>query len=319
MIDRVPVSSILLDENMIYTLTLNPALDKTITVDEFIFDGVNRPTGIQYDSGGKGFNVSRALMRLGVENHALGFVGGQAGEWLEHDLADEGIHSHLIPIQQESRTNLVIRERSGRYLKINENGPAIGASEIDALFSVVDGYARKGDWWALCGSIPCGLPEDIYQQLIKTLHKKGAKVALDASGQPLKHGCSAQPELVKPNQYEAWELIGNQTPVAHIPDWFHARGIQTVALSLGEEGCIYSEENKWVWVLPPEITPQNLVGAGDALLAGALFAKAHGMSLTETAKWATAAGTAAAQSITNCFPSFESVETIYNQLKVKNE
>ena len=304
---------------MIYTLTLNPALDKTITVDELIFDGVNRPTDIQYDSGGKGFNVSRALMRLGVENLALGFIGGQAGEWLEHDLANEGTHSHLIPIQQESRTNLVIRERSGRYIKVNEDGPVVEAGELDALFSVIEECAKEGDWWALCGSTPRGVSDDIYQKITEMLHKRGAFVALDASGQLLKYGCDAQPELVKPNQFEAWELAGEKISIEKIPDLFHVRGIQTVALSLGEEGCIYSEGNRQIWVLPPKITPQNLVGAGDALLAGALFAKAHGMSLTETAKWATAAGTAAAQAITNCFPSFESVETIYNQLKVMNE
>lgn len=302
---------------MIYTLTLNPALDKTYLVEAIEFNGVNRPYHTYRDSGGKGFNVSRALLRLGIENCALGFVGGATGQWIQSDLNDQGITTQFHWLSEETRTNLVLREANGQYIKINESGPVVQTDHLDTLMEQIDTLAKKDDLWALCGSLPNGIPVGFYQVLIERLQERGAKVALDASGETLRLGIQSRPYMIKPNQFEAWEVLGSDVPITEIPSRFHALGIELVILSLGEAGLIASENGKSVLVKPPSVVVKNPVGAGDAALAGALFGVAQNFSPQSIAMWSVACGTAAAISASNCFENRNDVEEIYQQLSVE--
>ncbi len=284
---------------MIYTLTLNPALDRELSVPEFAFDKVLRASKVRVDCGGKGFNVSRALAALGVESLALGFVGGATGEILAVALADLGIRTDFVQIAGETRSNIsIVTEDHARYLKVNDPGPTIIPAEQTALLERIRALAKPGDWWVLAGSLPLGVPTTFYAEVISLVQSAGAHAVLDTSGDPLRVGCAAKPFLVKPNAVEAGELV--DAPVTS-PDEgrdatgkIHALGPQNVVISLGRAGALYSDgQNVWQ-AKPPAVDERNPVGAGDALVAGLVWGLSHGYSGPEVLRWGVACGAAAA-------------------------
>lgn len=284
---------------MIVTVTPNPVLDLTFTVPSIVLNEVLRATHSQRDWGGKGFNVSRALQALGRSSVAMGFVGGATGRQLMRGLAELGVETDMVHIRGETRTNVVITTPVGeQFIKVNERGPEVLVDEARALERLVRERARPADVWALCGSLPPGLPTDFYAVLIEILHAAGAIVCLDTSGEPLRQGLLAQPDMIKPNVEEAAEVLGHsiQGPeeAARAVDRFLNFGIQWVALSLGADGLLLASQCERVWARPPIVQVRNAVGAGDASVAGLLWALTEGLPLSDMARWAVAAGTAAA-------------------------
>lgn len=284
---------------MIVTVTPNPVLDRTLTVSKLVFDEVARARKVREDWGGKGFNVSRAVQALGGESVALGFLGGAVGQKLKSGLEGLGIRVRSLSIQGENRTNVVITEaETGRYIKVNEPGPEILPSEIAAFYELVDNLARTGDIFALCGSLPPGVSPDFYAQLTVRLHAAGAKVLLDTSGEALRRGIRAKPDVIKPNDREAAALLGmpvtSPAEAARAVDNLVNMGITSVALSLGAEGLLLAEGDARVWARPPVVQARNPVGAGDALVAGMLWALARNLDVPAVARWGVASGTAAA-------------------------
>ncbi|HOT93468.1 MAG TPA: 1-phosphofructokinase [Anaerolineae bacterium] len=307
---------------MIITVTPNPVLDHTLTVPKIAFDTVTRATAVRDDWGGKGFNVSRVLLALGVESTALGFVGGATGQRLAAGLAALGIPTDFVTIAGETRTNIVIAEAdSARYVKVNEAGPTIQPEEIAQFLNKVRQRATPGDTWALCGSLPPGVPDDFYAQLIEILQPRGVRVLLDTSGAALRLGVEARPFLVKPNTEEAAAFVGQ--PVETRADAFRAahafleHGIAQVALSLGAEGLLLATRDAAVFAVPPEVPVRNVTGAGDALLAGLAYALERNMPLVEQARWGVASGTASAMHEGIGVVTRESVEQVYTQTTVK--
>lgn len=289
---------------MIVTVTLNPVLDRTLKVSEIVLNEMARVLETREDWGGKGFNVSRALKALGAPSLALGFAGGATGEKLAAGLQQLGIATDLTSIAGETRTNIVITNCAGtQYVKANESGPTVSEPEAAAFLERVRTMARPGDLWALCGSLPPGLPADFYAQLIGLLRERGIRVLLDTSGEPLRLGLEARPYAVKPNlpEVEAWlgRPVGDLgthpdvTPAAAV-DSLLKLGISLVALSLGADGLMLATADARVWAKPPEVAAPNPVGAGDALVAGLLWALSEGLLLEQVAAWAVATGTAAA-------------------------
>lgn len=172
---------------MIYTLTLNPALDRELTVPAFAFDKVLRATAVRVDWGGKGFNVSRALTALGAESIALGFVGGVTGESLRVGLAELGIRTDFVQVAGETRTNVsIVTEDHTHYLKVNDPGPTITLAEQTALLQKIRAFAQPGDWWVLAGSLPPGVPANFYAQVIQLVQSAGGHAALDWLRLPLR-------------------------------------------------------------------------------------------------------------------------------------
>jgi len=284
---------------LIVTVTLNPALDRTLSVSRIAFNEVVRAVSSRLDWGGKGFNVSRALRALGAESVAMGLVGGATGRALERGLNGMGIATDLVQIAGETRTNTVIVEAGGgRYLKVNEAGPTVRREEWETFRSRVCARARPGDLWVLSGSLPPGAPPDFYAQLVALLQERGAKVLLDTGGGPLRLACEAGPYLVKPNVVEAEEVtgreIGSDADAREAAAFFLQLGVGLVALSLGDEGLLLTSEREVVRARPPRVRVCNPVGAGDSLLAGVAWALERGLPLEEAARWGVAAGTAAA-------------------------
>ncbi len=306
---------------MIYTLTLNPALDRELTVPDLTFDEVLRATSLRIDYGGKGFNVTRALDALGTESVALGFVGGKTGERLEAGLASTGVATDFTWIAEETRTNVsVVSENQPHYLKVNESGPNVTSAEQDALMAKVEHLGRRGDWWVLAGSLPPGVADTIYAQMIQRLGSVGAKTILDASGFPLQVGCESGPFLVKPNAQEASELTGRPVETVEAAraaaKSIHSLGARLVLISMGKAGAVLSEGDHTWLAQPPEIEERNPIGAGDASVAGLVWAMSQDLALPDVLRWSMASGAAAASLDGTAVGSYELIESLVEQVRI---
>lgn len=313
---------------MIVTVTLNPVLDRTLTVPRILFNEVSRAKTVHLDCGGKGFNVSRALRALGTDSVAMGFVGGATGRTLQQGLEDLGVETDLVPIAGETRTNIVVREQAdSRYIKVNEAGPDVSEEEWERFLDRARTRARSDDTWVLSGTLPPGLPTDFYERLIELLRQQGARAFLDSSGEPFRLGCSASPYLVKPNASEAQEATGVEikrsesgraTGALVAVEGFLDQGVELVALSLGEDGLLLANRQEAVWATPNPVVARNPTGAGDALLAGIIWAQTRGASFEEMARWGVAAGTASAADARVSAASREDVEAWYRHVETSH-
>ncbi len=284
---------------MIYTLTLNPALDRELTVPELLFDQVLRASMLRVDYGGKGFNISRALAALGKESVAVGFVGGLTGQRIANGLAELGIRTDFVLIGSETRTNVsIVSQSQPHHLKVNEAGPTITPSEQEALLQKIQVLAQAGDWWVLSGSLPPGLSATVYAEIIRLVQAAGAQALLDTSGTPLRYGCEAGPFLAKPNTVEAGELTGRSVTspqeAREAVILIHELGVRNILISLGKAGALLST-GEHVWLAePPQIQERNPIGAGDSAVAGLVWGLCHQLTWPEILRWSVACGAAAA-------------------------
>jgi len=285
---------------MIYTLTPNPSIDRTIMIPEIRFNSVLRSDKVRLDLGGKGFNVSRSLHTFGIESLAIAWVGGATGKILADGLQGLGIQTDFVWVDQDTRGNTMIIEESGDwYIKVNEPGQPISRDAIEQLFNKVKSYAKKGDWWVLSGSLPPDVPVEFYADLIDLLKSRGARVYLDARGEALHYGCQAVPYLVKPNAEEASNIVGfevaDQEDAKRAALPFLRMGVSFFALTMGSMGLLLATQREMVFATAPKVVAHNTAGSGDALLAALLYAELHEKDLAEMAAWAVATGAASVE------------------------
>jgi len=306
---------------MIYTLTLNPALDREMTVPEIALDRVLRAKSIRTDYGGKGFNVSRALLALGTESIALGFIGGATGDQLISGLTQLGIHTDFVRVHGETRINLsVVGEDHSHYFKVNEPGPLVSDDEITSMLNKVSSFVKAGDWWILAGSSPPGIQPPMVGEIIRRVQAYGAYAALDMEDASLREGCTSNVYLVKPNASEAAGLTGTQ--IITIQDALIAlvkiqdMGAQRVVISLGKTGAVYSDGHQVWWAKPPRIKERNPIGAGDAMLAGLIWALQKNLDGSQVLRWGVACGTAAASLDGTNMGSFTFVESLAADVQI---
>ena len=306
---------------MIYTITLNPALDKQLTVSDICFNDVLIAESVQLDFGGKGFNVSRMLKELNQPSKAVGLLGGQTGRTIETGLKAQGIDVVSIPVSGETRTNVsVVTPGGSKHIKVNEKGPTISESELQQVFQTISENAAKGTLWVLAGSIPPGVDVAVYQRMTQKIKELGGDVVLDTSGAALKQGLLARPKLVKPNLFELSQLTGREiTSLQEIldnPAITHAVGAEFVAISAGDKGALLTDGEKTALCLPPEIQEANPVGAGDAMVAGLSFALYHGYDLEQALMLGVACGTASAMQSGTRMPEWDLVEEVRQQVRL---
>lgn len=306
----------------ICTVTPNPNLDRTLTVPDVRLDEVLRATESRVDPGGKGFNVSRALKGLGMESLAIAFLGGADGERLGALLAGHGVTPRAVPIADDTRTCYVVTDAAGsRHLKVNERGPFVAESEAAALFAAVAEEAQPDDLWVLAGSLARGLPDDFYERMVRLLRTRGARSVLDAGGEAMRLGLRALPFMIKPNALEAGELLSASVRTPAEAAVAAARlcdaGVEIVAISLGAEGLVLARGGELVHALPPLVQVHNAVGAGDATVAGMLWALAQGLSLIEMARWGAACGTTAAMRPGTDFGVLADVQAVATEVRVE--
>ncbi|NLG96117.1 MAG: 1-phosphofructokinase [Chloroflexi bacterium] len=305
---------------MIYTLTLNPAVDRELTVPDIVYDSVLRASKSQVDFGGKGFNVSRLLQRLGVQSTAVGFLGGKAGEILQEGLQSLGIGVDFVWISGETRTNIsIVTPTGGHYIKVNEKGPVIEADKQAELIEKIRMLARPGDWWVISGSLPPGVPNGFYAEIIRLLNQNGAKTVLDTIGEPLRLGCLEKPFLVKPNTEEARALTGLAMESVHEVAQAAARiqkmGVENVVISMGKTGALLQSAGSAWLVRSPTIAEKNPIGAGDSMVGGMVWALTGGCSLKEALGWGVASGAATASLSGTEVGTRSLIEHLYTQVR----
>ncbi len=278
---------------MIYTLTLNPAVDYYITVDNLKLGEVNRTKTEHIGFGGKGTNVSLVLNELGIQSVALGFVGGFTGEALENHLKAKGIDCDFVKIAGNTRINVKLNDTD-----INAAGPDISPQELQELYTKLDNLC-DGDFLVLSGSVPKSMPQNTYETILERLKDKGINFVVDAEKFLLLGTLKYKPFLIKPNHHELGEIFGveiNDFDTALIyAKKLQEMGAKNVMVSLGEKGAVLIDENGNTHTQSaPHGEVISAVGSGDSTVAAFLAEYLNSESYENCLKLAVAAGSATA-------------------------
>ncbi|MGW7278043.1 1-phosphofructokinase family hexose kinase [Streptomyces sp. NPDC054844] len=255
----------------ILTVTLNTAVDITYRVPALRPHASHRVTAVTERPGGKGLNVARVLAALGHEVTVTGFAGGTTGDVVREGLTGvPGVTDALVPVAGATRRTIaVVDERTGDTTQLNEPGPAVSPAEWNAFQETYEDLLAGAAAVALCGSLPPGVPVNAYAGLIRTARAAGVPVLLDTSGEPLRRGVAARPDLIKPNADELAELTGSHEPL-RATQAARRRGARSVVASLGADGLLaVTPEGRWR-AAPPAHVHGNPTGAGDSAVAGLL-------------------------------------------------
>ena len=288
---------------MIITVTLNAAIDKSLSVPNFRLGRRHRTVEQRTMAGGKGVNVARALKTLGQPVIATGFAGGPTGTRIVDQLTEESILNDFVRIREESRTNTAVYDpTNGEQTEINERGPAVSAKEIELFHDKLLYLARGADICVIAGSLPRAVEPDLYAGLIRDLRKLGVTTIVDTDGEPLRHAVRAEPDVISPNVLEAEELVGHEFnddedrtfAVGEMVQQGAREAIMTLA-----EGCIGSVrvdgQPTLYRVRIPVREAVAAVGAGDAFLAGYVAARYEGRAPADCLAYGVACGAESTQ------------------------
>ena len=326
---------------MIITVTMNPAIDKTIDIGNFIHGGLNRISHIEKDAGGKGINVSKTIHQLGGTSLATGFLGGDAGDFIERSLISYGIQTDFIRVEGETRTNTKVVEINGTVTELNEPGPHVTPDNINKLIEKLERYAAPDTLVILAGSIPAGMDKDIYRIITEKVHAKGASVLLDADGELFVQTLKARPDIIKPNRVELEEYFSwlpafdiytaaeNQTTsvvsdnpattdtLASLGRILLSSGIQQVIISMGGDGALFLNDHEVLQSAALPVQTHSTVGAGDAMVAALAYGWEQKLSFEECARLAMAASAGAVTTVGTKPPSKKLVEEFIQMVRLE--
>jgi 1-phosphofructokinase family hexose kinase len=285
---------------VIVTVTLNAALDRTLTVPNFQLGQRHRASQGLTLAGGKGINVARALKRLDVPVVATGLAGGRTGTRIVEELTSEAILNDFVRIADESRTSTaVVDPTAATYTEINEWGPQVTPEELAILLDKISYLARGADMVVFAGTLPRAVDESFYAEAIRDLSRRNVRAVLDSEGSPLRLGVEAEPFLVTPNQREAEGLVGQELN----DDEEYLMAVERIA-EMGARNVLITEESRsfglfredrkrlLLRALAPRVEPVSAVGSGDVLLAAFIASRLAGKALDGSLRTAVAAGTA---------------------------
>ena len=286
---------------MIITITLNPAMDRTLRIEHpLVPNKLNRASSTSVEPGGKGINVSRALKAIGGESVALGFSAGTNGRSMKDALTSVDIHHDFVDVPGNTRVNLQIIDLDGNHTEINEPGFKIADGDFLRFLERVEFYLDSQNIFVISGSVPPGFPMHNFSELIKIIKKAGCRLIVDEPGDLMREALKFEPDFVKPNIFELAELVGDE-PTAD-PDLLapSARkllgmGAQAVCVSMGPEGA---------------------VGTGDAMVGAIANAMDKNLSFVEMAKFTVATGRACARLAGTEMASLKRVYEVYESLLV---
>ena len=343
------------EEDMIITVTMNPAMDKTITVEKLQVGELNKVLSAREDAGGKGINVSKTIKSFGGESIAIGFLGGSAGNRIRDMLHENKIKEHFISIQNETRTNLKIADRTGCVTEINEAGPLIDKNEMHMFYEMLEKLVSPKDLVVFSGSMPKGLPADFYRQMIEEVHTLGAVAFLDADGEAFSEGLKAKPDIVKPNIQELrhyFKSIGGDNNAGaqgsaqgniqagaqgsvqgniqgSIPNSVQEvnrmgrilweQGIPEVIISMGGDGALFVSEDGSYYAPALSVPVCSTVGAGDAMVAAYAYARMQGKKMEERIRFcmAVSAGAVTTQGTNPADASL--IERLQQQVQIEKQ
>ena len=306
---------------MIYTVTLNPSLDYLVRTDAVRPGALCRTREETLHPGGKGVNVSLVCAALGMPTRATGFIAGRTGALFAALLAETGVEYDFCRLDTGmTRINVKVSAKDGQT-ELNGAGPAISAEALDRLAASLDALGPE-DWLVLSGSVPAGVPADVYARLLTRVHKNGVHTLVDTSGDALKNALPCAPDLIKPNRDELDALIGGAPRdlpgLAARARELQETGARNVLLSLGAEGALFvPEEGEALFLDAPEGAVVQTVGSGDAMAAAWLYARTSGLSDEEALRWAVAAGSAAA--FCDWLPGCAEIQNVLSRVGLPHE
>ena len=307
---------------IIATVTLNPSLDRTITVHGINIGEANRWSNVRIYAGGKGIDVSRAIHEMKARTIAYGFVGGPAGRTMEILLDEEGVPFNFTPIQRETRTNFIINDsKTSQQTTIDAPGPYISKREFERFRQKMMRIYPSPELIVASGSVPPGIPNDVYYTLTMEAKAFGVRTILDADAQWLAEGIRAKPYLIKPNVREAEKLLGRElkTEEAVIKAALEIvdMGVEIAVISRGADGIIAASSKEVIRAAPPKLKVRSAVGAGDCTAAGLALEIANDQPLAKACRLGVAMGAAAVLTPGTELAHHEDVERLLPQVKVE--
>jgi len=300
---------------------MNPAIDRTITVDRLAFDDRAYILSSKDSPGGRGINAACVLHSFGGKTLAIIPAGGERGARFGDYMTDCGFRVTSVPIRNDIRQNLTITDRHGLTIKLNEIGPKLERDELATIQGTVESHLTGASWLMLCGSLPPGVPNDFYAKLIERARKKRIKTLLDTDGEALSEGIEAGPTIVTPNQQEAERLLNtvlltraNSLAAARK---IHSMGAESVVLSLGSRGAVGTSAGH-VWeAIPPRMDAISPIGSGDAMAAAIIWSLRRGEQFQEALRWGVAAGSASAKLPGMTFASLEQTKDLREDVELR--
>ena len=306
---------------MIVTLTINPAIDRIISVDRLAFEDRSYINSSRESAGGRGLNSSCVVHSFGGKTVAVLPCGGGTGKRLEALLSGCAFSISLVPIQNDIRTNFTITDKHGLTVNLNEAGPILAKDEVAAVENAVKEALDGAAWLLMCGSLPPGVPSSFYGKLVTMARRKKVKTLLHADRDALREGIEAKPTVVTPNQQEAERLLGRtlltRTHYLEAAEQIRALGPESVILSLASRGAVAAFPDGVMEAQPPRIDAVCPIGAGDALSAAYVWASERKANPADALRWGVAAGTASARLPGMNFASLAETREIYRQVDVR--
>lgn len=299
----------------ILCITLNPAVDRTMTVPTVTAGEIHRSYETVVSAGGKGLNVARAVQNLGGKAVCAGFLGGLSGQHIEMLAAAEGFTAAWTQIVGETRTCMIVRAQDGAESTVfNESGPMVAADEWAQFCTELPAAAAACDLVCFAGSLPAGVEPDAFAKLIREVEASGAAVWVDTSKAALQAAVGVSPSLIKVNQHEAGEIadlsISLPEDAVAAAEKFRDNGVGSVIISLASAGgVLVADGGRW-WAQPPTVRVQNSVASGDSFMGGLAVATVRGDAPQDALCYAVAAGTANAVSTGSAHFSQQDVETV---------
>lgn len=258
---------------MITSISLNPSIDRTMTVESFTPGGLNRVVASSDVAAGKGINVALTVSALGLDSECIGYMYRDSASLFEKRLMVNSTAYDFIWCEGTARTNIKVFDRSqGVVTELNESGRTVEPEQLERMVELVTRHAENSDFLVLTGSLPPGCPDDFYRTLIHAVDGLGCRCVLDADGDRLKYGLEARPFMIKPNRYELEMMTGSHLEsVQEIRDaarQYIDMGVEVVAVSLGAEGALILEGDEALYAPRLNIEVKSTVGAGDSMVAG---------------------------------------------------
>ena len=305
---------------MIYTVTLNPAIDKTVVIENFRAGGVNRVASVREDAGGKGINVSKCLKNLGADSVAAMILAGDTGAKLERMLGELGIPVLSVWTEGENRTNLKIIDPVNKAnTDINEPGPVVSAALLEQFKEKLGSRIQPEDVVILSGSLPAGVDRGLYGEWTAYFRSLGACVYLDADGEPMSKGMKAIPYMIKPNNDELAALLGKEKlsieEMVFEGKRLHDTGIEEIVISLGGDGALFVSKDGCYRAEGLKVEVKSTVGAGDSVVAAMAYAQVKKLSRQEKISLAVAIGAASVMQSGTQPPEAELVWELAKQVR----
>ena len=282
---------------MITTVSLNPSIDRTLTVENFTAGGLNRVIARTDVAAGKGINVALAVSGLELAAECIGFMYRDSASIFERRLMVNSTAYDFVWCEGSARTNIKVFDRAaGVVTELNESGQVVEADKLQSMTELVIRHAENSDYLILSGSVPPGCPDDYYRTLIEAVDGLGCRCVLDADGERLRYGLEARPFMIKPNRYELELMTGSKLgSVREICDAarrYIDLGIEVVAVSLGEDGAVILRGDERLYSPRLNIAVKSTVGAGDSMVAGLTAGFMAENDLEETFRMGVACATA---------------------------